>query len=54
MDYVDGPVVGLSTGSDGEGAQLIGDLLKHATQPEFVYSHEWQVGDLLIADMEHA
>ncbi len=50
MDYVDGPVDGLSTGPNGEGAQLIRDLLKHATQPEFVYSHEWQVGDLLIAD----
>jgi len=50
MDYVDGPVVGLGPGPDGEGAQLIRDLLVHATQPEFVYSHEWQVGDLLIAD----
>ena len=50
MDYVDGPVVGLGTGPDGEGARLIRDLLVHATQPEFVYCHEWQAGDLLIAD----
>jgi alpha-ketoglutarate-dependent 2,4-dichlorophenoxyacetate dioxygenase len=26
------------------------DLLEHATQKPFVYSHEWQVGDLVIWD----
>jgi alpha-ketoglutarate-dependent 2,4-dichlorophenoxyacetate dioxygenase len=26
------------------------DLLEHATQKSFVYSHEWQVGDLVIWD----
>ena len=50
MDFVDGPVVELETGLDGEGARLIRELLAHSTQEKFVYSHQWQVGDLLITD----
>ena len=26
------------------------DLTEHATQREFVYSHKWQVGDLVMWD----
>lgn len=33
-----------------EGRMLLRDLLEHATQREFVYVHEWQVGDLVIWD----
>jgi alpha-ketoglutarate-dependent 2,4-dichlorophenoxyacetate dioxygenase len=33
-----------------EGRLLIGDLIEHATQPEFVYRHQWRVGDLVIWD----
>jgi alpha-ketoglutarate-dependent 2,4-dichlorophenoxyacetate dioxygenase len=33
-----------------EGHLLLLDLNTHATQPEFVYSHKWQVGDLVIWD----
>ena len=33
-----------------EGRMLIMDLLEHATQPRFVYRHEWRVGDLVIWD----
>ena len=50
MDFVDGPVVELETGPDGEGARLIRELLAHTTQERFVYTHRWQVGDLLITD----
>ena len=50
MDYVDGPVVGLEPGIDGRGADLIRELLTHATQPKFVYAHEWEEGDLLVGD----
>ena len=50
MDFVDGPVVELEEGPDGEGARLIRGLLAHATQERFVYTHRWQVGDLLITD----
>jgi alpha-ketoglutarate-dependent 2,4-dichlorophenoxyacetate dioxygenase len=33
-----------------EGRLLLWDLTAHATQPRFVYSHRWQVGDLVIWD----
>ena len=33
-----------------EGRMLLMDLLEHATQREFVYRHEWQVGDLVMWD----
>ena len=50
MDFVDGPIEGLETGPDGEGARLLRMLLQHATSPEFVYVHEWSPGDLVIGD----
>lgn len=33
-----------------EGRMILLDLLEHATQREFVYRHEWQVGDLVMWD----
>ena len=33
-----------------EGRMLLMDLLEHATQPQFVYRHEWEVNDLVIWD----
>lgn len=33
-----------------EALMLIRDLLEHATQPRFVYSHRWAVGDLVMWD----
>jgi alpha-ketoglutarate-dependent 2,4-dichlorophenoxyacetate dioxygenase len=33
-----------------EGRVLLRDLSEHATQREFVYRHEWKVGDLVIWD----
>ncbi len=50
MDFVDGPIKGLSTGPDGDGAALLRDLLRHATRPEFTYIHQWSPGDLVIGD----
>ncbi|HKN11535.1 MAG TPA: TauD/TfdA family dioxygenase, partial [Pseudomonadota bacterium] len=29
---------------------LLLDLITHATQPGFVYSHTWQIGDLVMWD----
>ncbi|MFC5495939.1 TauD/TfdA dioxygenase family protein [Caenimonas terrae] len=40
-------VEGMTT---AEGRMLIMDLLEHATQREFVYRHQWQVGDLVMWD----
>ncbi|MGH7400040.1 MAG: TauD/TfdA dioxygenase family protein, partial [Candidatus Rokuibacteriota bacterium] len=33
-----------------EGRLLLRDLVEHATRPEFVYRHQWRVGDLVIWD----
>ena len=33
-----------------DGRLLLLDLNTHATQPQFVYRHEWRVGDLVIWD----
>jgi alpha-ketoglutarate-dependent 2,4-dichlorophenoxyacetate dioxygenase len=33
-----------------EGRLLLRELIEHATQPRFVYRHEWRVGDLVIWD----
>lgn len=40
-------IVGMS---DAEGKDLLDELMAHATQPQFVYSHRWRVGDLVIWD----
>jgi alpha-ketoglutarate-dependent taurine dioxygenase len=33
-----------------ESATLLGRLLEHTTQPQFVYRHRWRVGDLVMWD----
>ena len=33
-----------------EGRLLIGELLEHATQREFVYRHQWRAGDVVMWD----
>jgi alpha-ketoglutarate-dependent 2,4-dichlorophenoxyacetate dioxygenase len=33
-----------------EALTFLRDLTEHATQPQFVYVHEWQVGDLVMWD----
>jgi alpha-ketoglutarate-dependent 2,4-dichlorophenoxyacetate dioxygenase len=33
-----------------EGQALLAELIAFATQPQFVYRHKWQVGDLVIWD----
>ena len=35
---------------DAEGKALLEELLDFCTRPEFVYSHRWEVGDVLIWD----
>src|SRR6185295_19344519 len=35
-----------------EGRRLVAELIKHATQPQFIYRHKWRVGDLLVWDNE--
>jgi taurine dioxygenase len=50
MDWVDGPFVGMEPGPHGAGATLLDELMAHYTRPEFVYVHEWTVGDLVVWD----
>jgi alpha-ketoglutarate-dependent 2,4-dichlorophenoxyacetate dioxygenase len=33
-----------------DGRMLIAELIEHATQPQFVYTHTWAVGDLVMWD----
>jgi len=33
-----------------EGAALLAELSAHVVKPDFVYSHKWRVGDLLVWD----
>lgn len=33
-----------------EGKCLLMDLMEHATQPQFIHTHHWQVGDLVMWD----
>jgi taurine dioxygenase len=40
----------MQPGPYGEGAQLLEALVAHATQPRFVYVHEWTEGDLIVWD----
>jgi len=35
---------------EAESAALLGELLDHATQPQFVYRHRWRAGDLVMWD----
>jgi alpha-ketoglutarate-dependent taurine dioxygenase len=40
-------IVGLP---DAESRALVAKITEHSTRPEIVYSHEWQVGDLVVWD----
>ena len=35
---------------EAEGQAILDELITFCTQPQFVYSHIWQVGDVLIWD----
>ena len=49
-DWLEGPIVGLEPGPDGEGGRVLRELMTHATDPRFVYAHEWSAGDLVLYD----
>ena len=50
MDWVDGPIAGMESGPDGDGAALLYELMSHFTERRFVYVHDWDRGDLVIHD----
>lgn len=36
--------------ADADALALVAELVAHATQPQFVYTHRWRVGDLVMWD----
>lgn len=48
--YIASHVSGILGWPEGEARALIDELMAFATRPEFVYSHEWRVGDVVIWD----
>src|SRR5205085_4250232 len=42
--------IGIDGMSDGSGSALLDEIYGFATRPEFVYRHEWQVGDVVMWD----
>jgi taurine dioxygenase len=42
--------VGVLGMNAGEGAALLDEIYAHATRPDFVYRHSWQVGDIVAWD----
>ena len=50
MDWLEGPIAGMQPGPHGDGGRLLEELVAHATQPRFVYVHEWTRGDLIVWD----
>jgi alpha-ketoglutarate-dependent taurine dioxygenase len=42
--------VGIVGMDDGAANALLDELAEFATRPEFVYQHQWQVGDVLVWD----
>ncbi len=44
---ISGPLGGMP---DGEADALVAELIAHATQRQFVYTHRWRVGDLVMWD----
>ena len=38
----------MERGWGGAGAELVSELVRHATQPQFIYVHEWEEGDCVV------
>ena len=48
--YIGTHAAGIAGMAEAEGRALLAELLAHATQPDFIYTHRWQPGDLVIWD----
>ncbi|NQV54548.1 MAG: TauD/TfdA family dioxygenase [Rhodospirillales bacterium] len=48
--YIGSQVTSISGVDDEESQALIKELFAHSTQDQFIYTHEWEVGDLVIWD----
>ena len=45
-----GAIGGIAGWPVPEARAFLRDLMEHATQPQFVYAHKWNVGDLVMWD----
>jgi taurine dioxygenase len=45
-----GECFGISGLPDDEAVEILDDLAERLTRPEYIYRHEWQVGDVLMWD----
>ena len=43
-------VIGIDGMNDGEARSLLTEIITHAEKTQFVYRHDWQVGDLVMCD----
>ncbi len=48
--YLGNHALAIAGMADAEGAALLDELLRHATQQQFVYVHRWRDGDLVVWD----
>jgi taurine dioxygenase len=46
----DGYTAGIAGMDGAEGGALLNELIAHSTKPEFIYQHQWRVGDFLMWD----
>jgi taurine dioxygenase len=42
--------IGIEGLPDGDAQELLEELFEHMTRPEFIYHHQWRLGDLLFWD----
>jgi taurine dioxygenase len=42
--------IGIAGMDDASGSAILDEIYRFATRPEFVYRHEWQVGDVVMWD----
>lgn len=48
--YLGNHAIGVEGMPEQAGRALLAELLAHATEPRFVYTHRWRLGDLVIWD----
>jgi taurine dioxygenase len=46
----EGECIGIEGMPDEEGVDIIAELTAHCIQPQFIYRHKWQVGDVVMWD----
>lgn len=46
----EGECIGIEGLPEDEGRELIAELTQHCIQPQFIYRHKWQVGDVVMWD----